>query len=77
MSCLFSLLIPPAYSLSPSPISSSIPGLFTDVEHFLKCGADKVLLKPLDIDAFSAAMTEMAATSQAQPNRNNQSLNLD
>ena len=38
-------------------------GLSTDVEHFLSCGADRVLLKPLDIDAFGAAMRELSLTS--------------
>lgn len=34
-------------------------GLPTDVEHFLACGADRVLLKPLNIDAFKDAMRVM------------------
>ena len=31
-------------------------GLPSDVTHFLSCGVDKVLLKPLDMEAFTRAM---------------------
>jgi hypothetical protein len=34
-------------------------GLPTDVAHYLNCGADRVLLKPLDINAFGQAMKDM------------------
>jgi hypothetical protein len=34
-------------------------GLPSDVAHFLECGADRVLLKPLNVDAFTEAMGEM------------------
>jgi hypothetical protein len=34
-------------------------GLPSDVAHFLSCGADKVLLKPLDILAFGEAMRDV------------------
>lgn len=33
-------------------------GLTSDVEHFLNCGADKVLLKPITGEAFSGAMRD-------------------
>ena len=36
--------------------SSHIAGLPSDIAHFISCGADKVLLKPLDIEAFKEAM---------------------
>jgi hypothetical protein len=35
------------------------PGLSTDVEHFEQCGANKVLLKPLDLDDFESSMREL------------------
>jgi DNA-binding response OmpR family regulator len=35
-------------------------GLTSDVEHFLSSGADKVLLKPLDTNAFVIAMKEIS-----------------
>jgi DNA-binding response OmpR family regulator len=35
-------------------------GLPSDVEYFLSSGADKVLLKPLDMRAFKAAMKEIS-----------------
>lgn len=31
-------------------------GLPLDVAHFVSCGANKVLLKPLDINSFTLAM---------------------
>ena len=31
-------------------------GLPSDVTHFLSCGVNKVLLKPLDMNAFVSAM---------------------
>ena len=34
------------------------PGLPSDIQHFLNCGADRVLLKPLDMNAFRQAMRE-------------------
>ena len=34
-------------------------GLPSDIEHFLSSGADKVLLKPLDTEAFGKAMKEI------------------
>jgi CheY-like chemotaxis protein len=34
--------------------------LTSDVEHFLSSGADKVLLKPLDTNAFVIAMNEIS-----------------
>ena len=37
---------------------NTLPGLSTDVEHFEQCGANKVLLKPLDIDDFESSMRE-------------------
>ena len=33
-------------------------GLPSDIEHFMNCGADKVLLKPLDMTAFAEAIKE-------------------
>jgi hypothetical protein len=49
---------------SNNPNELSLPiycsaGLPSDVAHFLECGADRVLLKPLDVDAFTEAMREM------------------
>lgn len=38
-------------------------GLPSDVEHFLQCGANRVLLKPLDFNAFTEAMREMEGYS--------------
>jgi hypothetical protein len=35
-------------------------GLPTDVAHYLNCGADRVLLKPLDISAFGQAMRDLS-----------------
>ena len=37
-----------------------VAGLSTDVEHFERCGANKVLLKPLDIDDFESSMRELS-----------------
>ena len=37
-------------------------GLPADVAHFLSCGADKILLKPLDILAFGQAMRDATHT---------------
>ena len=34
-------------------------GLPSDIEMFLSCGANKVLLKPLNLDAFGEAMKDM------------------
>ena len=34
-------------------------GLPSDIEHFLSSGANKVLLKPLDTEAFGKAMKEI------------------
>ena len=34
-------------------------GLPSDIEHFLSCGANNVLLKPLDTEAFGKAMKEI------------------
>ena len=34
-------------------------GLPSDIEMFLNCGANKVLLKPLDLDALGQAMKDM------------------
>ena len=34
----------------------SLSGLPSDVSHFISCGVDKVLLKPLDMEAFVRAM---------------------
>ena len=37
----------------------SLPtGLPSDIDTFLSCGANKVLLKPLDLEAFSQAMKD-------------------
>jgi hypothetical protein len=33
-------------------------GLTSDVNHFLNAGADKILIKPLDMKVFNAAMKE-------------------
>ena len=41
-------------------------GLPADVAHFLSCGADKVLLKPLDILAFGEAMRDVRMQQQEQ-----------
>ena len=41
-------------------------GLPADVAHFLTCGADKVLLKPLDILAFGEAMRDVRMQQQEQ-----------
>jgi hypothetical protein len=44
-----------------SPLYSSLfasAGLPADVAYFLSCGADKVLLKPLDLNKFGQAMRE-------------------
>jgi DNA-binding response OmpR family regulator len=35
-------------------------GLTSDMDYFLSSGADKVLLKPLDMSAFKAAMKEIS-----------------
>ena len=35
------------------------PGLPSDIDHFMNCGADKVLLKPLDTKVFGQAMKEI------------------
>jgi CheY-like chemotaxis protein len=37
-------------------------GLPSDVDHFLSSGANKVLLKPLDTNAFKVAMKEISAS---------------
>ena len=42
----------------------SLPGLPADVAHFLSCGADRVLLKPLDILAFGEAMRDVRVQQQ-------------
>ena len=44
---------------SPPTPSPSTAGLPSDVTYFLGCGADKVLLKPLDFDAFGQAMRDL------------------
>ena len=41
-------------------------GLPADVAHFLSCGANKVLLKPLDILAFGEAMRDVRIQQQGQ-----------
>jgi hypothetical protein len=35
------------------------PGLPSDIQHFLNCGADRVLLIPLDMNAFNQAMRDI------------------
>ena len=46
----------------PLPLLPFVPLLFaglpSDVTYFLSCGADKVLLKPLDLNKFGLAMRE-------------------
>jgi CheY-like chemotaxis protein len=54
---MFSPLFPP---LSPRLLSTGLPA---DIAHFLACGADRVLLKPLDMNAFGKAMEESTAGS--------------
>jgi signal transduction histidine kinase len=46
-------------SSTPPSLPPSSPGLPSDVDYFLGCGADKVLLKPLDFDAFGQAMRDL------------------
>ena len=46
--------------LTPSNLTYIFTGLSTDVQHFEQCGANKVLLKPLDIDDFESSMRELS-----------------
>jgi CheY-like chemotaxis protein len=39
-------------------------GLLSEVDHFLSSGADKVLLKPLDTNAFKVVMKETSASNR-------------
>ena len=60
LSCIGALLIlctTECYHLMTLYIFDGI-GLPSDIEYFLNCGANKVLLKPLDVEAFEQAMGE-------------------
>ena len=74
LSFLFSFLSSPLHFPSPSLLFSPLPfsslhrfsllctalGLPSDVAHFLNCGADRVLLKPLDVQTFAQAMKKFS-----------------
>ena len=63
---MFTILLQPSY-LNPSRslilCISTAPsrslGLPSDITHFLTNGADRVLLKPLNIEAFGQAMKDV------------------
>ena len=48
------------------PVFDIVLGLPSDVAHFLSCGADRVLLKPLDILAFGEAMRDVRVQQQQE-----------
>lgn len=53
---LLSYFIIFSHSILIFPMTLSLSGLPSDVSHFISCGVDKVLLKPLDMEAFVRVM---------------------